>query len=110
MNSCLLLDGTLLLLSYANMFFTQDQRVALLEFYFENKSYASCVAKFQLKFLNAPVPGKQTLYDLVHRFRETGSVNSKPRSGRPSALTREFLDDVHTNFQQSSKKSLCRLS
>lgn len=89
---------------------TQDQKISLLEAYFANKSYVYCTQQFQLKFPNVPLPGKQTLYDLVRRFRETGSVKCRPRSGRPSVLSQEFLNTVQGNLQQSPKKSLRRLS
>lgn len=34
------------------------------------------------------VPGEQTSFDLIRRFRETGSDQDRPRSGRSLSVTK----------------------
>ena len=89
---------------------TQEQRVALLEAYFAVTSYKRCVELFHEKFPDVPIPGKTTVYDIVKRFRETGSVNERSRSRQPDVLTPEFTERVQQSLLRSPGKSLRRLS
>jgi transposase len=55
----------------------------------------------------------RTVPDLVSKFRETGSVQDAPRSGRPSVLSQEKLDDISDRLLQSTpppKKLLVKLA
>jgi transposase len=61
---------------------------------------SKCVYKFFLS----------TTQSLVERFRETGSNGEKRRSGRPSVLSNDSLEDIRANLLQSPKKSLRKLS
>jgi transposase len=47
---------------------------------------------------------------LVERFRETGSTGEKRRSGRPSVLSNDILDDISARLLQPPRKSLRKLS
>ncbi|CAG2053760.1 unnamed protein product [Timema podura] len=82
----------------STMSLVHDQRVALLEAYFTEKSYQRVIQLFQVKFPNAPLPGKTTVYDLVQGFRDRGCVKDRFRSGRPSVLTPEFTNSVQHNL------------
>jgi transposase len=56
------------------------------------------------------VPNKSTVQRLVERFRETGSIGEKRRSGRPSVLSNDSLEDIRASLLQSPRKSLRKLS
>jgi transposase len=56
------------------------------------------------------VPNKYTVQRLVERFRETGSNGEKRRSGRPSVLSNDSLEDIWVRLLQSPRKSLRKLS
>jgi transposase len=56
------------------------------------------------------VPNKSTIQRLVELFRETGSTGEKRRSGRPSVLSNDSLEDIRTRLLQSPRKSLRKLS
>jgi transposase len=43
---------------------------------------------------------------LVERFRETGSIGEKRRSGRPSVLSNDTLEDIRARLLQALRKSL----
>jgi transposase len=76
------------------MGFSRIQRATLVEAYFTNKSYKKCVGVFHARFPDSVKPSKSTVYDLIKRFRETGGVNDKKRSGRPRTVTPAFVEDV----------------
>jgi hypothetical protein len=81
--------------SQSTMTLPQAQRVALLEAYFECKSYERCVEIFRRRFPNRPTPCKDTVYELVERFRDTGRVQDKPRSGWPPVVIPDFVEEVN---------------
>jgi transposase len=56
------------------------------------------------------VPNKSTIQRLVERFRETVSIAEKRRSGRPSDLSNDSLEDIRARLLQSPRKSLRKLS
>jgi hypothetical protein len=56
------------------------------------------------------VQNKSTLQRLVERFRETRSIGEKRRSGRPSVLSNDSLEDIRAHLLQSPRKSLRKLS
>jgi transposase len=56
------------------------------------------------------VPNKSTIQRLVERFRETGSITEKRRSGRPSVLSNDTFEDIRARLLQSTRKSLRKLS
>jgi transposase len=46
------------------------------------------------------VPNKSTIQRLAERFRETGSIGEKCRSGRPSILRNDTLEDIRAHLLQ----------
>jgi transposase len=86
--------------------FSQDQRVFILEHYFSTRSYAECQNAFRNSFPDSAVPNKSTIQRLVERFRETGSIGEKRRSGRPSVVSNDNLEDIRVRLLQSPRKSL----
>jgi hypothetical protein len=63
------------------------QRVFIVEHYLASRSYLTCQVKFRDTFPDSPVPNKSTVSRLVNRFRDTGSVQDRNSSGRPSVLS-----------------------
>jgi hypothetical protein len=59
---------------------------------------------------NILAPRKNTLYQLVGRFRDTGSVVGRRGSGTPKVVTLELVSDVHLRLLRSPQKSVRRLS
>jgi hypothetical protein len=56
------------------------------------------------------MPNKSTVQRLVECFRETGSIGEKRRSGRPSVLSNNSLEDIRARLLQSQRKPLIKLS
>jgi hypothetical protein len=83
----------------------QDQRVFILEHYFSIRSYGECQSAFRNYFPDSVVPNKSTIQRLVERFRETGIIGEKRRSGRPSVLSNDSLEDIRARLLQSPIKS-----
>jgi transposase len=88
----------------------QDQRVFILEHYFSTRSCAECQNAFRNSFPDSVVPNKSTIQRLVERFRETRSTGEKRRSGRPSVVSNDSLEDIRERLLQSPRKSLRKLS
>jgi hypothetical protein len=53
---------------------TRQQRILAVEHYFRNESYALCKEAFQELFPSDTVPNKTTIYRIITKFEETGSV------------------------------------
>jgi transposase len=47
---------------------------------------------------------KSTIQRLVERFRETGNIGEKRRSGRPSVLSNDSLEDIRARLLRSPRK------
>jgi hypothetical protein len=73
-------------------------------------SYLTCQNEFRDTFPDSPVPNKSTLSRLVNRFRDTGSVQDRNRSGRPSVLSDDSLVDIRQTLLRAPRKSLRKLS
>jgi transposase len=55
------------------------------------------------------MPNKSTIQRFVVRFRETGRIGKKHRSGRP-VLSNDSLEDIRARLLQSPRKLLRKLS
>jgi hypothetical protein len=91
------------------IFFLQDQHVFILEHYFSTQSFAECQNAFRNSFPDSVVPNESTI-QCLERFRETGRISEKRRSGRPSVLSNDSLEDIRARLLQSPRKSLRKLS
>jgi hypothetical protein len=85
----------------ARMSFSQAQRVFIVEHYLASRSYLTCQNEFRDTFPYSPVPNKWTISRLLNRFRDTGSMQKRNRSGRPSVLNDDNLDDIRQTLQRS---------
>jgi transposase len=92
------------------MVFSQDQRIFILEHYFSTRSYAECQNAFRNSFPDSVVPNKSSIQRLVERFRESGSIGEKRRSGRPSVLSNDSLEDIRARLLQAPRTLLKKLS
>jgi hypothetical protein len=75
-----------------------------------SRSYLICQNELRDTFPDSSVPNKSTISRLVNRFRDTGSVQDRNRSGRTSVLSVDSLDDIRQTLLRSPRKSLRKLS
>jgi hypothetical protein len=59
----------------ARMFFSQAQRVFIVEHCLASRSYLTCPNEFRDTFYDSLVPNKSTVSRLVNRFRDTGTLH-----------------------------------
>ena len=86
------------------MSFTQELSVSIVLMYCESISYAKCQEHFSNALPDAKVPKQSSICRLFHRFRDTGSVNDRNKTGRPSVLTDDSLQTISETFIYSPKK------
>ena len=91
---------------------TIEERIFLVEFVFrEGDKYSVCVQeRFQERFPLTKLPHRDTVRDLVNKFRRTGSVKDEGRSGRPLKLDEDKLDEINNKIMQSPSKSMRKLA
>jgi hypothetical protein len=73
--------------SNARISFSQVQWVFIVKHYLASCSYLTCQNEFRVTFPDSPVPIKSTISCLVNCFHDTGSVQDRHHSGRPSVLS-----------------------
>jgi hypothetical protein len=79
------------------------------EHYLASRYYLTCHNAFRDTYPDSPVPKKLAITRLVNRFCDTGSVQDRNRSGRPSVLSDDNLDDICQTLLRSPRKSLRKL-
>lgn len=65
---------------------------------------------FNLFFPETRIPHRDTVRDLIDKFRSTGSVADAPRSGRPSVLSEDKVLDISDKMSMSPNKSIRKLA
>ena len=55
---------------------------------------------FQEKFGAERLPHRNCVSALLHKFKETGSVQDKPKTGRPKVVTDTVLQNVTNKLKQ----------
>jgi hypothetical protein len=80
------------------MVITHEQRIFVVKRYFLNESYALCQEAFQEAFPNDTVPNKTTIYRIITKFVETGSVCDRKHNHRRTVLNDDTLKDVRLSF------------
>jgi hypothetical protein len=68
----------------ARMYFSHVQRVFIVEHHLASRPFLTYQNEFRDTFPDSPVPRRSTISRLVNRFRDTGSVQDRNRSGWPS--------------------------
>lgn len=72
------------------MYFTNEERRVLVFLKIdERRSLRKTAERFHQMFPNRPIPSAKTIADLEEKFRATGSVYNRPKSGRPKTATNE---------------------
>jgi transposase len=66
--------------------------------------------RFQAQFPGTKVPHRNTVWQLIQKYKETGSMCDATRSGRPSILTEKKVLDISDRTLQSPKQSIRKLS
>jgi hypothetical protein len=90
----------------ARMSFSQVQWVFIVYHYLASHSYFTCQNEFRDTFPNSPVPNNSTVSRLVSRFfRDTGSMQDRNTSGRPSVLSDDSLDNIRQTLLHSPQNS-----
>jgi len=52
------------------------------------------------------IPSRQTILDIFDKFKETGSVKDRERTGRPSKVTDELKDEINEVIQNNPANSV----
>jgi transposase len=91
---------------YVMVQYTLEQRVFL---------YDTCVKyiparKCQCKFRGERVPSRQTIHNLVSKFRTTGLLIGKKPKHKCRVVTEAKLDDIGDRLEQTPRKSLKHLA
>ena len=88
------------------------ERVFLVQnVFFERGNYTVKVKQlFAENFPNSKLPHRDTVRDLINKFLETGSVHDAARSGRPTVLTEQKLEDISDMMLKSPTKSIGKLA
>ncbi|CAH1372399.1 unnamed protein product, partial [Tenebrio molitor] len=104
------------------MVFSQEQKIYIVESYFRNGhliddewqySIEACFEEFRLQFPDAALTYNifhHNLTQCIQIFRETGSVDRKKGSGRPTKRTEEAIANVRQVMEEAPRTSVRRLS
>lgn len=95
---------------FTKMPYSTEQRVALLEYYFERKSLDAVRAAFQHAYPTAPSPPNSTIMRLVHKFRASGSVANQPKKRSSTVLTGPKLNEIREKIEATPSTSTRRLA
>lgn len=101
---------SLLVLKSAEMYFTNEERRVLVFLKIdEGLSLRKTAQKFHQRFPARPIPSAGGIKKLFGKFRATGSVFNRPKSGRPKSATNEenevlVLGSVVMKTQQSLRE------
>jgi transposase len=66
----------------------------IVEHYLASHSYLTCQNEFRDTYPDFSVSNKSTVSRLVNRFYDTGNMQDRNRSGRPSVLSDDSSDDI----------------
>ncbi|GFW63553.1 DUF4817 domain-containing protein [Trichonephila clavipes] len=89
--------------SCSQLIFSQEQ-IAIVEFYFAIKSHCPVINAFQQKYPDEAAPNASVITFLVQRFRETGLVADRKRSGR-AFIMKTKVADVEIALQSPFKRA-----
>ena len=92
--------------------FSTEERAFLVEHVFHegDRFTENIKMKFRLRFPNSRCPNRDTVRDLINKFHETGSVQDAPKTGRPTILTDNKLDEISDIMLRSPTKSMRKLA
>ena len=89
-----------------------EERVFLIEHVFrDGDKYSAYVQeRFKEQFPHTKMPHRDSIRDLINKFRRTGSVKDETRSGRPKRLDEEKMEEISDKMMQSPLKSMRKLA
>lgn len=83
-----------------------EERVQVVLLYAKFESFVEVQRKWRTMFATEP-PSRPTIQSLVEKFKETGSVHDREKSGRPhSAVTEEAIENVTELLDNSRNMSI----
>ena len=92
------------------MFLTTDEKTFIIENHKVFNSYTILSRKFKSQFRKRQAPTKQTVVNLIKKFRKTGSVANIPSTGHPkTAITDEMIDEVSNGLKNLPGISIRRV-
>ena len=86
------------------------EKSSLLEFYFRTSSYIEARNLFAQRFPDVPIPCDSTVWHIVEKFRQTGTVQNVVRHRSPSVLTDETLTEIQRDILENPNISIRKLS
>ncbi len=91
--------------------FSLCEHIFLLTNYYRFDSYYSEIfGELEQSFPNRPLPTRNYVYKLHHKFQTTGTVDNAPRSGRPRTTQTENTQLVAEAFMEQPIRSAKRVS
>lgn len=83
-----------------------DERVQIVSWNAEFANIQEVIRQWKKTFISQP-PHKDTIRNVVKRFKETGSVHDRPRSGRSrSVVTEAAIENVRKKLEETSNLSI----
>ena len=92
--------------------FSLRERTLLVKLWYKfDGTFTDVIDEFAVQSPGSSVPNRTTIWRLVKRFEEFGTVADKPRSGRPkTSMTEENLQTLAQTFVENSNQSAKRVS
>ncbi|XP_075229651.1 uncharacterized protein LOC142329169 isoform X9 [Lycorma delicatula] len=89
-----------------------EQRMFLIDSFFKcGGRYSEQVKQnFREKFPNTNLPHRDSVRNLINKYLQTGSVEDRTRTGRPTVLTDEKIRDISQILSKNPEKSLRKLA
>jgi hypothetical protein len=92
------------------LWYTLEQCVILYDTYVKYRSAKKCRLKFHHKFFYERVPSRQTIHNLVKKFRSTGLLTDKEQKCKHRVLSEETFSDIWARIEHTPRKSLKHLA
>ena len=94
------------------MVFSLEQRIFIVEFYFKTLSCNDVRNLFSNKYGTVNPPSNDTIWNVVRKFKETGSVKNREKNRTKSVLNEDciqeirdkIIDDPHTSIRKLSSQ------
>ena len=87
---------------------TIEERIQIVLLYAKFENFSE-VQRQWTNYFNTPEPDRRTISNLVNKFKETGSVHDRERSGRPrSVVTEETKQSIKEMLQKDLFQTMFR--
>ncbi|KAJ4452349.1 hypothetical protein ANN_03882 [Periplaneta americana] len=88
------------------MTYTKEQRIYIYDCFVKYNSWSKCARKFRKKYPDDKVPDKTSMYRLVRKVRNTGSVSDRRTPKKRYVLTEDMLDNIGALLESNPDMSL----